>query len=128
MTGTMHARVISLMVGLLTILASACAAQGGTTSTVPGAAERPAAAAKKTLTIADSYEPKWIVESYTTEFFPQGNNMKYLVHDNLIRTVQYQSYEPGLAAELPSIERGTWVVNADGTMQTIWKLRPNVKW
>jgi peptide/nickel transport system substrate-binding protein len=35
---------------------------------------------------------------------------------------------PDLATELPSVERGTWRVNADGTMETTWKLRPNVKW
>jgi len=35
---------------------------------------------------------------------------------------------PQLAAELISVERGTWRVHSDGTMDTIWKLRPNVKW
>jgi peptide/nickel transport system substrate-binding protein len=35
---------------------------------------------------------------------------------------------PQLAVELPSTERGTWRVNADGTMETTWRLRPNVKW
>jgi peptide/nickel transport system substrate-binding protein len=33
-----------------------------------------------------------------------------------------------LAAELPSRDNGTWVVNADGTMRTTWKIRPNAKW
>jgi peptide/nickel transport system substrate-binding protein len=35
---------------------------------------------------------------------------------------------PRLAAELPSRERGTWTVNADGTMRTTWKIRPNALW
>jgi ABC-type transport system substrate-binding protein len=35
---------------------------------------------------------------------------------------------PVLAAELPSTERGSWLVEADGRMQTTWKLRPNVTW
>ncbi len=35
---------------------------------------------------------------------------------------------PQLALELPSTDRGTWRVNPDGSMETIWKLRPNVKW
>src|SRR5207248_9550689 len=35
---------------------------------------------------------------------------------------------PLLAADLPSRDNGTWVVNADGTMTTTWKIRPNAKW
>jgi len=35
---------------------------------------------------------------------------------------------PHLATELPSLEKGTWVVNSDGTMQTTYTLRPNIKW
>jgi len=35
---------------------------------------------------------------------------------------------PRLAEETISVDRGTWRVNADGTMDTIWKIRPNVKW
>ena len=33
-------------------------------------------------------------------------------------------YIPLLAAEQISIERGTWRLNADGTMDTTWKLLP----
>jgi len=33
-----------------------------------------------------------------------------------------------LAQELPSVEKGTWKLNPDGTMETTWKLRPNIKW
>jgi peptide/nickel transport system substrate-binding protein len=35
---------------------------------------------------------------------------------------------PWLAGELPSIERRTWTVNADGSMDTTWKLRPGIQW
>jgi peptide/nickel transport system substrate-binding protein len=35
---------------------------------------------------------------------------------------------PRLATEEPSIERGTWRVFPDGSMDVIWKLHPNVKW
>src|SRR5581483_2135016 len=35
---------------------------------------------------------------------------------------------PRLAAETISVETGTWRVNPDGTMDTIWSIRPNVKW
>ena len=35
---------------------------------------------------------------------------------------------PRLAAELPSLDRGTWTVAADGTMTTTYKLQPNALW
>src|SRR5438105_9834283 len=34
----------------------------------------------------------------------------------------------GAAEEAPSVQKGTWKINGDGTMDTIWKLRKNVKW
>src|SRR5205807_1434232 len=35
---------------------------------------------------------------------------------------------PQLATEQISVDGGTWRVNADGTMDTVWHLRPNVTW
>ncbi len=35
---------------------------------------------------------------------------------------------PVLAAEIPTQANGGWVVNADGTMVTTYRLRPNLKW
>lgn len=35
---------------------------------------------------------------------------------------------PRLAAEVPSVERGTWKINPDGSMETIFKLQPNAVW
>lgn len=35
---------------------------------------------------------------------------------------------PLLAAELPSRDNGSWVVNPGGTMETTWKIKPNAKW
>jgi len=37
-------------------------------------------------------------------------------------------FQPLLATELPSLERGTWVVRPDGTMQTTWTIRPQARW
>jgi ABC-type transport system substrate-binding protein len=35
---------------------------------------------------------------------------------------------PRLLAELPSLERGTWRVAPDGSMETVWRIRPDVRW
>ncbi|MEA2642969.1 MAG: peptide/nickel transport system substrate-binding protein, partial [Chloroflexota bacterium] len=46
--------------------------------------------------------------------------IKYRVWDN--------NFQPWIATELPSIERGTWKVLPDGRMETTWHLRRDVKW
>src|SRR5438477_7862901 len=36
--------------------------------------------------------------------------------------------QPQLAQTVPTIENGLWRVLPDGTMETTWRLRPNLKW
>ena len=50
------------------------------------------------------------------------------MQDALVYTPSFQTYQPQLAVKIPSIEKGSWKLNSDGTMDTTWKLRPNVKW
>ncbi|MBM2809525.1 MAG: hypothetical protein HW416_284 [Chloroflexi bacterium] len=35
---------------------------------------------------------------------------------------------PMMASEIPTRDNGGWVVNADGTMVTTYRLRPNIRW
>jgi peptide/nickel transport system substrate-binding protein len=35
---------------------------------------------------------------------------------------------PRLLAELPSLERGTWRVAPDGSMETVWRIRSDARW
>jgi peptide/nickel transport system substrate-binding protein len=53
-----------------------------------------------------------------------------MLHDYLIVQANKEAglWEPRLAVDNVSLEQGTWRVNADGTMDTTWKLRPGVKW
>lgn len=104
-----------------------CAPNAATTS--PGAGQSQAPAAKKILVIADSYEPPAITQTFINNApSSAGNNIMRIVHEGLVYTPEFQVNEPGLASELPSIDRGTWRINADGTMETTWHLRPNAKW
>lgn len=104
---------------MLFLLLGACAPGG------PGAASESSAgqrAQPKTLTIALQQEAAPQVGTVPVpnaeEFFQD-----YLaVNDTLGNPM------PQLAAELPSQDRGTWVVNPDGTMVTTYKLRPNIRW
>ncbi|MBM2809518.1 MAG: hypothetical protein HW416_277 [Chloroflexi bacterium] len=51
-----------------------------------------------------------------------------LAHNALVVKNQDGIYVPQLAAEQISVERGTWRLNADGSMDTTWKLRPGLLW
>jgi peptide/nickel transport system substrate-binding protein len=58
-----------------------------------------------------------------------GNQtIRLIAHDYLTVQDDARAWRPHLATELPSVERGTWRLNADGTMDVTWKIRPGVKW
>jgi peptide/nickel transport system substrate-binding protein len=46
----------------------------------------------------------------------------------LVTLDDHSQAQPDIASALPSLESGTWTVLPDGTMQTTFKLRPNVYW
>ncbi len=54
--------------------------------------------------------------------------MEYIAHDRLASETALDNFTPQLAADLPSVEKGTWTLNPDGAMVVTWKLRPNIKW
>jgi peptide/nickel transport system substrate-binding protein len=51
-----------------------------------------------------------------------------IAHDLLVNRSPTGGYEPSLAMDKPSVEKGTWKINADGSMELTWKIHPNVKW
>jgi peptide/nickel transport system substrate-binding protein len=51
-----------------------------------------------------------------------------VVSQHLVAIAADGSPTPRLLAEIPSLERGTWTVQPDGSMETIWKLRTNAFW
>jgi peptide/nickel transport system substrate-binding protein len=57
-----------------------------------------------------------------------SNQTGPIFDDGLTSRTGVAGYEPRMAAAMPSVEAGTWKVNSDGTMDTTWKLRPNIKW
>src|SRR5687767_12445499 len=116
-----RARVASILIALVTVVVACAPAETGRVQ--PNAAEKPAAA-RKVVTMADAYEPKAITETFVVGKQTTGNNVRPIVHDNLFKNPEFQTYEPQLAVEIPSIEKGSWKVNGDGTMETIWRLRP----
>jgi len=51
-----------------------------------------------------------------------------MVDDGLTYTDHLGVTHPLKAVELPSLEKGTWKIFDDGTMETTWRLRPNIVW
>lgn len=93
-------------------------------------AAEPPAQTPKTLTLALQRE-EGSFEGFRAEGrfnTVSGRPAYHLVHDELVVADPRDVYHPQLATELPSPEKGTWRVNADGTMDMIWRLRANVRW
>ncbi len=112
---------------ILLVLATACSpagpGQGG------GAADQAQARGPKTLTIGLLREPATI-DGFTGQGGSRGGagEAGALMHNLLTVQDPFEVDQPQLAVELPSVEKGTWQVNADGSMDITWKLQPNARW
>ena len=112
---------------LVSVLVAACAAPAAPSPGSPSAPQAPTG--PKTLTIALQREPVDFGGFGTSSTTAGGaSNVVPIVNDPLTYTDDKGVNHPLLAAATPSIEQGTWKVFPDGTMETTWKLRPNVKW
>jgi peptide/nickel transport system substrate-binding protein len=93
----------------------------------PGQArpEAPAAPiAPKTITIVMNRDPSGFGPHQSTD-----TNLTPLFQATLIRYKVWDgNFEPWVAEEMPSLEKGTWRVLADDRMEATWRLRRNVRW
>ena len=118
-------------IGVATLLAvlSAC---GPATPGAPGASGRVAQPpAPRVLTIVVEVEPADLgisIGATTSGTGAGAAHARQIVHNTLAVEVDFDDYRPQLAADLPSLEKGTWRLNADGTMETTWRIRPNAMW
>src|SRR4051812_7114415 len=121
-----------LAIGVL--LLCACAPQASPpTQNAPAAVPAPQneqPQAPKVLTVAIQSELSGFILELTQDNSRVGGvkQPKTMVHDLLTIDNDKGVWIPDLAVEQISVDKGTWKVNADGTMDTTWKIRPNVKW
>jgi len=112
---------------LVTIVAGACAPPrpAGPDS---GAPQGQPQGARKTFSVAVIQEPPHI-EGFTGAAGSGGAGaVKNVVHNYLAYEDDQVNFKPQLAAELPAVDRGTWLLNPDGSMDVTWRVRPNVRW
>jgi peptide/nickel transport system substrate-binding protein len=57
-----------------------------------------------------------------------ATNVTPIVQDALTYMDYDRVHHPLMAVEIPSIDTGSWRIAADGTMETTWRLKPNIKW
>jgi peptide/nickel transport system substrate-binding protein len=121
--------------GLLTVLVvvTACtspqAAPGQTAGGSQGSQPQVTSQGPKLLTWAVQQEPS-DVAALSGLGGTRGpvSAFRQLAHAQLVKDDYTISPFAEMATELPSVEKGTWKLNPDGTMQTTWKLKPNIKW
>ena len=104
-----------------------CAGSASNASTQGTTQSAPAAA--KVLTIGTLGEPVTF-EGFNGVGGSRGGGgiTTDLIHSHLTAIDPFDQAVPQLATEIPSIENGTWKVNADGSMDMTWKLHSGVVW
>jgi len=119
----------SVLLGLSALIAvAACApAQPSAglppqTDGLPGEAARP----RGTLKIAWPTEPETLHPKLSGG---RGLNEFFWVFNSFLTYYDFAGVShPMMAREIPSQENGDWVINADGSMVTTYRLRPNLRW
>ncbi|MBM2810539.1 MAG: hypothetical protein HW416_1298 [Chloroflexi bacterium] len=108
-------------------LAAGCAPPASPREAARGSAARQVDGPPKQLTLALDSEPgnlASLMEGGGTG--PAG--VREAVQHRLSVVDDRGQVQPQLASELPSTDKGSWIVRPDGTMQTTHRLRPGVTW
>ena len=118
-----------ISIAFILVLVSGCAVP----SASPLGAERAQeeqSRVRPTLTIAVQREPSTFSRVFIGAAESAGGLtvLKQIPSNQLAVLNDRNVWVPQLAADLPSVPGGTWRMNPDGTMDTVWKLRPNVLW
>ena len=121
--------ILVLMAAVLTVVA--CGPAAAPRVTTDGASGEVRSTAPKSLTIALEGEPEYLLlpalggGGGTGQI---GGNLRLAVHQQLSTYDDRGDIHPQLAIEVPAVDKGTWVVRPDGTMQTTYRLHRNVTW
>jgi peptide/nickel transport system substrate-binding protein len=108
---------------------SACAAPSPSAQSPGGGQPQVSTpAAPKIMVAAISEDPKNLWDGINGGGGSGAREIGHLVNQYLAILKVDGTPEPRLLAELPSVDKGTWNINADGTMEVTYKLRSGVTW
>jgi peptide/nickel transport system substrate-binding protein len=113
---------------MVAVAACAPAAPGGRSGQIAG--NEPAVQApSRTLIIATKVEPTTLAPRAITSTGSSPTSPVMGIFSSWLGTVSGNNVpRPQLAERLPQLNTSDWVVNADGTMETTYHLRPGVAW
>jgi peptide/nickel transport system substrate-binding protein len=124
--------LVSALAGIVFLVACAPGSGRPSASQAPSAVETdhsPAPANPKRLTIALQNEPRALMTIMGGDAGGgPAAHVLLALHQHLAMYTDRGEPYAMLATELPSQANGTWLIRPDGTMQTIYRLRPSVTW
>jgi peptide/nickel transport system substrate-binding protein len=115
---------MALVIAMLLVGCAAPASPPPSSAPAPAEAPRPAPPKNLVIGIVDEPEDMLGLNGSRGGF----KHVAPMAHDRLVYQDDVGDLHPMLATEVISVEKGTWRANADGSMDTIWKLRPGIKW
>ena len=121
-------RSMPLWLFVLALTVAACAPTAPNARTQAGEQSAPSKQGSKTIAIAVNEDVSSIWDAVTSGGGTGARELANVVNQHLVAITSDGSPTPRLLSELPSLDRGTWTVQADGTMQMTWRLRPNAVW
>jgi peptide/nickel transport system substrate-binding protein len=115
---------------LCLLLLAACAPQAASPRSESTGSQPERQRAPKVLTVAIQSEPGGFILELTQDNSRVGGvkQPKAIVHNLLTIDNDKGAWIPELATEQLSVDRGNWRLNPDGSMDTTWKIHPNVRW
>jgi peptide/nickel transport system substrate-binding protein len=120
---TTPARVVPLAIALLVLGCSAPAREAAGPS-----ADREFGAVARTLVIIGRGEPPSMAARSVVAYSGSLSNTRRLFNAQLDFLDEREEVHAYLAEELPSLGTGSWQVFPDGTMETRYRLKPNLVW
>ncbi len=118
-----------LVLAMFLLAACTPAAPAPTTSGQSSAGVEVQRGASKSLVLALETEPSdAFVGSIGGGSGTVAGNVQLAVHQWLACYDDRGNAYPMLATALPSRDNGTWIIRPDGTMQTTYRIHPNVTW
>jgi peptide/nickel transport system substrate-binding protein len=118
---------MQLVVLAATVALAACAPAGPNPSG-QSSKDQPDPRQQKTLIVAWEEEPTNLAIPFGAGGGVTGTDLRLAVHQHLVTYTDRGEVKPMLAVEVPDQAKGTWTVRPDGTMQTTYRLQPNVTW